>query len=182
MKQAGVTDQEAINETGFYACRRQGSRWFASLYWLHRDLYELAKKLTDGEVLAISSAAGETRFAGEYKKHLYPYPVGIEFSGIWPWWNLTSKVGSFHKMVELVSKFAEAVNRKHLTAAGTRVAGPSILRQPGVFQAMRESVQATQAAQAAQALPQPGEGIPWLPLGLAAAGGVLIVYLLKGKK
>jgi len=163
LKEEGVAAEQA-DRVADQATRRKGSRWYASMWQLHKDVWDLAAGRP--EVADVAQALGETTFASEYRAAIAGKTYPERDLRMWPWWPITKKL-SWDGARALLLEIAPV---PQLTAAGA--ARLAQIRAGGI---------ALQQAQAARPVAR-DPGLPsWaLPAGVVAASG-LLWYLLKGK-
>lgn len=148
-------------EDWYAVVRRTGSRWAASVYWLHRDLWELAGLRGHARADEVLRGVGATDAAEELGRAL----GGKTYAASdlpWPWYPVTRKC-NWEQLCLAVTRLAAPVV-SGIAAAGTL--RMSVERAPAAWEA-------SWAAQAQQPAQQPSDALRDIG-GAALGAGVLL--------
>lgn len=103
--------------------RRRGSRWYSSLYWLHRDIYELAadRPINDLQAVVEEVRRSQPKVGDFFREFLTVRNNPGSYSARdvpFPWWPATRKLDQGSAMA-LLSALASSARISGIAAAGT---------------------------------------------------------------
>jgi hypothetical protein len=128
--------------------RRKGSRWYASLYYFHADLWKMCQLLPVEKVVTEARAVGLHKFADHYEKLMAGHDPGPKYKQM-PGWYALKQVG-WTNGVQLFQRLLEAQPPAVLHPAFTRARAVMRAVRPQGLRVMPAPLRVARAMHAAQ--------------------------------